>query len=168
MSGQISWKPWRRRAWFLTGRQKKMRNFARLPVFNFKMNNESHHDIQGQLRRLVSRLPDAPLASNFTARVLQAIEGEERRRSRWHFLEWNWHIFLPRAASLTVIAGLGAMVFHQHEVSIQRQRLAADAVLVAAQPMPSLDALKNFDAIQRMGQTARPDNDLLALASDMK
>jgi hypothetical protein len=34
--------------------------------------------------------------------------------------------------------------------------------------MPSVEALKNFDAIQRMGQAARSDDELLALASDMK
>jgi hypothetical protein len=29
--------------------------------------------------------------------------------------------------------------------------------------MPDVDALKNFDAIRRMSQPARPDNELLAL-----
>ena len=117
---------------------------------------------------MLSRLPDAPLPSNFTARVLQAIELEEIRRSRWHLPDWNWRVFFPRAAGLTVAVGLAVVVFHQHEMSVQRRELAKSVVLVAAQPMPSLDALRNFDAIQRMGQTARPDNDLLALASDMK
>lgn len=148
--------------------RKKIRNFARTPVFNLKMNNEPLHNIQGQLRRLLSRLPDAPLASNFTVRVMQAIELEEMRRSRWRLSSWNWRVFFPRAAGLTVTVGLAVVVFHQHELSTQRRELADSVVLVAAQPMPSVDALKNFDAIQRMGQTARPDNELLALASDMK
>ena len=46
--------------------------------------------------------------------------------------------------------------------------LAKNVALVTSQPVPSVDALNNFDTIQRMGQPARPDNELLALASDMK
>ena len=130
------------------------------------MNNEQ--DIQEQMRRLLSRMPDAPLASNFTARVMQAVEREEMRRARWRFLEWDWRLFFPRVAAPATIVCLAAVMFHQHEMSVERRQLADTVVLVAAQPMPSLDALKNFDAIQRMGQTARPDSDLLALASDMK
>src|SRR5687767_14898079 len=34
------------------------------------------------LTRLLQRLPDAPLSSNFTAQVLLAVEHEERGRSR--------------------------------------------------------------------------------------
>jgi hypothetical protein len=35
-------------------------------------------------------------------------------------------------------------------------------MVAGAQPLPSVDALKNFDAIQRMGQP-RADDELLAL-----
>jgi len=160
--------PWASLVFDRQFKRKKSRNFTHPLVFNLKMNNEPLHDTQGQLRRLLSRLPDAPLASNFTAQVLQAIELEEMRRSRWHLLDWNWRVFFPRAAGLTVTVGLAVVVFHQHEMSVQRRQLASSVAIVAAQPMPSLDALKNFDAIRRMGQTARPDNELLALASDMK
>jgi hypothetical protein len=40
--------------------------------------------------------------------------------------------------------------------------------VTAAQPLPSVDALQNFDAIQRMSQPAHADEGLLALASDLK
>jgi len=132
------------------------------------MNNEPLDNKEGQLRRLLSRLPDAPVASNFTARVMQAIELEEMRRSRWYFLNWSWRVFAPRAMGPALVFGLAVIMFHQHEISAQRRELANNVAIVATQPMPSLDALKNFDAIQRMSQTAHPDNDLLALASDMK
>jgi hypothetical protein len=145
-----------------------LRNFNRGLVFNFLMNNEPLQNVQRQLRELLSRLPDAPVASNFTARVLQAIEAEERRRSRWHLMGWNWRVFFPRITVTAAAAGIVAIAFYQHELSVHRQRIGQDVYVVASQPMPSVEALKNFDAIQRMAQATRPDEDLLALASDMK
>ena len=132
------------------------------------MNNEPFQNEQRRLRELLSRLPDAPVASNFTARVLQAIEAEEMRRSRWHLPGWNWRVFFPRVTVTAATAGIVAVALYQYDISAQRQKLAQSVVVVASQPMPSVEALKNFDAIQRMGQNARPDEDLLALASDMK
>ena len=120
------------------------------------------------MRGLLTRLPDVPVASNFTARVMQAIELDERRESRWRLFGWRWRAIIPRTAAATVIVGLGFFTIYQHEIYVQQVALAKSAALVASQPMPSVDALKNFDAIQRMGQTARPDNELLALASNMQ
>jgi hypothetical protein len=131
-------------------------------------NNEPLQDAQKQMRGLLTRLPDAPVASNFTARVMQAIELEEMRQSRWRLFGWRWRVVIPRTAAATVIVGLASFTFYQHEIYVQQVALAKSAALVAAQPMPSVEALKNFDAIQRMGQTAHPDNELLALASDMQ
>ncbi|HEV2319032.1 MAG TPA: hypothetical protein VGV18_04735 [Verrucomicrobiae bacterium] len=132
------------------------------------MNNEPVQNMQRQLRELLCRLPDAPVASNFTARVLAAIETEELRRSRWHLLGWNWRVFFPRITVTAAAAGIVAVAFYQHELTVQRQKIGQDVYVVASQPMPSVEALKNFDAIQRMTQATRPDEDLLALASDMK
>lgn len=133
------------------------------------MNDESPQDVRTQVRALLSRLPDAPVPSNFTARVLQAVEQEEKRHSRWpvFVFGWHWRAVVPRVAVAASVAGFALFTYHQHELLVQQQELARNAALVASQ-MPSVDALKNFDAIQRMSQTARPDEDLLALASDMK
>lgn len=147
---------------------KKTCNFRRDTVFNLEMNNEPLQNAQRQLRELLARLPDAPVASNFTARVMQAIEAEEMRRSPRGTRMWKWRVFFPRFTVAAAAAGVGIVVFHQHELAVHRQLIARDVYAVASQPMPSLEALKNFDTIQRMGQTARPDEDLLALASDMK
>ena len=132
------------------------------------MNNEPLDNAQKRLRELLSRLPDAPVASNFTVRVLQAIEAEEMRRSRWGVLAWNWRFFFPRVTVTAAAAGIAVVAFYQHEAGIQRQLLVQNVVAVASEPMPSPEALKNFDAIQRMGQAVRPDEELLAMASDMK
>ena len=120
------------------------------------------------MRGLLSRLPDAPVASNFTARVMQAVELEEMRQSRWRVFGWSWRAWVPRASVGSALVVLAAFTFQQHNLYLHQVALAKNAALVASQPLPSLDALKNFDAIQRMSQPARADNDLLALASDMK
>jgi hypothetical protein len=120
--------------------------------------------IQNELRALLSRLPDAPVASNFTARVMQQIDLEESRRVRkWNFI-LNWHAFLPRAAVATVAILFAGLTLQHHELNVQRAALAKNVALVAeSQPPPDVDALKNFDAIQRMGQPAHADEELLAL-----
>ena len=138
------------------------------PVFNLMMNNEPLDQAQGQMRRLLCRLPDVPVSSNFTARVMQAIELEEKRHSRWHIFEWNWRVFVPRATVTAAVVVFASFGFHQHELAVHRQMLAKDVALITSQPVPGVDALNNFDTIQRMAQPARPDNELLALASDMK
>jgi hypothetical protein len=131
-------------------------------------NNDPFQDVQKQMRGLLTRLPDVPVASNFTTRVMQAIDMEEMSQSRWRFFGWRWRVVIPRTAAATVIVGLAGFTFYQHEIYVQQVALARGAALVASQQMPSMEALKNFDAIQRMGQTAHPDSELLALASNMQ
>ena len=119
--------------------------------------------IQKELRELLSRLPEAPVASNFTARVLQAIDLEESRQSRrWSFI-LNWRAFLPRAAVATAAILFAGLTLQHHEAGVYRAAVAKNVALVAKMPMPDAEALKNFDAIRRMSQPARPDNELLVL-----
>jgi len=118
-------------------------------------------EMEIRLSETLARISDAPVPSNFTARVLQAVELEEFRRSRkW---SWNWRAFLPRAAVAAMAICLGSFAFHQHEIDSQRAALAKSVALVAGTPpLPSVDALKNFDAIRRMSQPPA-DEELLAL-----
>jgi negative regulator of sigma E activity len=118
---------------------------------------------EARLSRALARLPDAAVPSNFTARVMQAVELEESLRARRWSFAWNWHALLPRVAATAAVVFFAALTFHQHELTSRRTALARNVVLVAgSQPMPSVDALKNFDAIQRMSQP-RADEELLAL-----
>ncbi|HUB86331.1 MAG TPA: hypothetical protein VMB22_00450 [Verrucomicrobiae bacterium] len=119
-------------------------------------------DLQKEMRELLSRLPDAPVPSNFTTRVMQAVELEEARRPRrWDFI-LNWRTFLPRAAAVAAVVLFAGLAVQHYELDARRAELAQN-VAVVAERMPSVDALKNFDAIQRMSQPAQPDNELLAL-----
>jgi hypothetical protein len=121
-------------------------------------------ELQNELREMLSRLPDAPVPSNFTARVMQAAELEESCRLRkWNSI-FNWHAFFPRAAVAAAAIVFAGLVFHEHEIHSRRATLAKNVALVAeSQPLPSVEALKNFDAIQRMGQPQPADEELLAL-----
>ena len=125
-------------------------------------------ELEARLTQSLAKIPNVPVASNFTARLMSAIELEETRRTRswtrpW-ILNWNWRVFLPRAvatAAIVVFAGLG---WQRYEVNSQQVLLAKNVAQVAvANPVPSVDILKNFDAIQRMSQPVTPDKDLLAL-----
>jgi hypothetical protein len=142
------------------------RNFVLAAVFNSQttMKNETQ-----ELRELLSRLADAPVPSNFTARVMRAVELEELQAARTRGWHWSWHSLLPRAAATATVVIAAGFAFYQHEIYSQRVEIAKNVMLVAsAQPLPSVDALQNFDAIQRMSQPAHADEELLALASDLK
>ncbi|MGH7975120.1 MAG: hypothetical protein ACREC8_00505, partial [Limisphaerales bacterium] len=104
-------------------------------------------ELQNELQKMLSRLPDAPVPSNFTARVMQTIELEEMKNSRSR--SWNWRSFLPRVAFAMLAIGFAGLALHRHELDARRDALAKNVALVAAaQPLPSVDALKNFDAIR--------------------
>jgi hypothetical protein len=118
-------------------------------------------ELESRLTEGLARLPDAAVPSNFTARALQAVEREEMG-PRARYWRWAWHVLVPRLAVGVAVIGIAGLAYQRHEFN-QRARLAKNVALVAvSQPLPSIDALKNFNAIQRMGQP-RADEELLAL-----
>ena len=121
-------------------------------------------ELESRLSEALARVPDAPMPSNFTARVLQAIEREEAHAVRTRSWSWYWRVLVPRVAVAVAVVGFAGLAYQHHEFD-KRVQLARDIALLAqAQPMPSVEALKNFDAIQRMSQTTpRADDELLAL-----
>jgi anti-sigma factor RsiW len=117
------------------------------------------------LTNTLASLPDVPVASNFTARVLQAIEREEtaiapafRRPS-----SLPWRHWLPRMAlgALAVAAGLLSYL----EVSAMRRAKLVQSVEVVSRvsTLPSPAILEDFDAIQRLSPPPVADEQLLSL-----
>src|SRR6185503_7019948 len=104
------------------------------------------------LGRALQSLPDAPVSSNFTARVLQAVDLEEARAGRakpsWFPRGW------PRLGWATV-AALVAILGVQEWRNVQRAQLRAqlmkDVTLVSSDitKLPSVEVLRDFDAIQQ-------------------
>jgi len=121
-------------------------------------------ELEARLSEALARVPDAPMPSNFTARVLQAIEREESRGTPVRGWSWYWRVLVPRFAVAVAVVGFAGLAYQHHEFG-KRAELAKDVALLAqAQPTPSVEALENFDAIQRLSQTVpRADNELLAL-----
>jgi hypothetical protein len=119
-------------------------------------------ELEARLTDALTKIPDAPVSSNFTARVLDAIELEEKRiaRTGWH---WNWQRLFPRIAVATAVLLFAGISIQRYETNSHRAALAKEVAAVAAsQPLPSVDALENLDAIQHMSQSSRADTDLLA------
>jgi len=127
---------------------------------------ESQADWEAELHLTegMSRLPDAPVPSNFTARVLQAVESasvaESRREPRW---KWSLRLLLPRAAVVAVVLGTGLLTYHQHTMAIAEHRIELARRVKTASALPP-EVLQDFDTIQKMGPaTAGPDRELIAL-----
>src|SRR5437879_3337601 len=68
---------------------------------------EAEWEVEAGLTEALARMPNVPVASNFTARVLRAVEQEEAADARsnrpelhrrWPFLKW-----LPRTAVATMV-----------------------------------------------------------------
>ena len=131
--------------------------------FNPEIPGPEDLELEARLTRALARLPDAPVSSNFTTRLMQAVELEESRRSRRWSFGWNWPALLPRIAVTAAVVLFAGLTVRQHEIAVRRTAFARNVAMVAgSQPLPSVDALKNFDAIQRMSQP-RADDQLLAL-----
>jgi anti-sigma factor RsiW len=125
----------------------------------------AHWEEDRGLSRALQSLPDVPLSSNFTARVLQTLELEERSERRRFRLRVPWpRLSWGLAAGLLACAG----IFYEYRVIKGGQ--FAEAVKdvsreLAALPAP--EALEDFDAINHMRQAAvhsvavTADDDLL-------
>jgi hypothetical protein len=124
-------------------------------------------ELEAALTRTLTEIPDAPVPSNFTARVLDAVEQAERAETRNNYspgwtLNWRW--LWPRVAAGAAVLIFIGVAIQRYEVNSHRFTLAKNVVQVAvAQPLPSVDALENLDAIQRMSQSGHADGELLAV-----
>lgn len=120
-------------------------------------------ELEAHLTDALAKIPDAPVPSNFTARVLDAIQLEEKQAARSHGWHWNWRSLFPRVAVAAAVLIFAGVSIQRYETNSQRFALAKGVALVAgAEPPPSMDALENLDAIQRMSQSAHADGQLLA------
>jgi anti-sigma factor RsiW len=122
-------------------------------------------EIEFALSEALGRLPDAPVPTNFTARVLQGVEREVMhpapRRRDW---VWIFHVLLPRAALSMLIVGVGVFGYQRHRVKVERVAVKDSLVTIATVPsLPSLEVLQNFDVIQKLDTESAADQELLAL-----
>lgn len=120
-------------------------------------------DLEARLNAALEQLPAAPVPANFAARVQQAIDLEDYRQAA---TGWRWSLprWVPRLAVTAAVVAASAFSWQHHEVVQQRVALARSVATVAeSSALPDVEALKNYDAIQRMGEAQPPDDKLLAL-----
>ena len=114
------------------------------------------------LTELLGKLPEASVSTNFTTRVLQAVERDvasERRRDRGIFdrLKLNW---LPRIAVASVFICAAVFSVIQYRAN-QRAEIAHDIAAVSQAATVPQEWLQDFEAINRLSQP-RVDDVLLA------
>jgi hypothetical protein len=120
-------------------------------------------EMEARLTDALARLKDPPAPSNFTARVMAAIELEEAQAARLQGRRWNWRFFLPRLAVTAAVVLFAVVGLQEHEAGQRRVEMTRSLSQVAsAEAVPSVEVLKNFDAIQRMSQSGHADTELLA------
>jgi anti-sigma factor RsiW len=126
---------------------------------------EADWETEARLNAALSRLPDAPVASNFTARVLQAVERDAvaphrpgRKWGDWLRLRW-----LPKAAVTATLLCAGIVSCLLVQDGQRRKMVESVAAVSAVSSMPSPEILKDFDAIRASNPSPLPDEKLLAV-----
>jgi anti-sigma factor RsiW len=134
--------------------------------------NQADWEAEAGLSAALNHLPDAPVPTNFTSRVMLAIEREEARPRQPSLVLrqfWQWRRrWLPRAGFATLL--LAAALFSYREVraarraEIARSEIARSVAAISSVPsLPSPQVLKDFDAIWAMDPSPPPDEELLML-----
>jgi anti-sigma factor RsiW len=118
------------------------------------------------LTEALGQLADAPMPSNFTARVLQSVERESaarERRQRRKWLVWRRWRWLPKAAVAAVVLAAGLVSYQEMAKATRRAEFGRSVAVVSdVASLPSPEVLKDFDAILVSNPTPAPDEELLA------
>lgn len=121
-------------------------------------------EVEERLTESLAKMPDVPVATNFTARVMDAVDREESTSTAFRFFRRDWRMLLPRIMATAIVLIFTGIFWERYELSSQRVTLVKNVAQVAStKPIPSVDALYNFDAIQRMSQPVTADTEVLAL-----
>lgn len=121
-------------------------------------------DLENDLSRALETLPDVAVPSNFTARVLQAIEREEvapKRSTRG--ATWFLRVLLPRVAVAAVVLAGGVVTYDQHASAKREELVKGVKVVTGVSSLPSPEVLLNYDTIRQMPVSTGPDPELIAL-----
>ncbi len=133
---------------------------------------EAAPDIEQEaaLNAALAKSPDAPLSSNFTARVMAAIEQDEAARCRASSrpqVQW-WRVFIPRFA-VAIVAIVCVTVGYRHNVAVKRMELT-DAVrqIAETRALSDMAVIEDFETIRSLNPVeATVDENLLAMSDDL-
>jgi hypothetical protein len=130
---------------------------------------QAEWEAEAALTHLLDRLPDVPLASNFTAQVLHAVERESlepvSRGGIWEAARARLSPLLPHLAwSVGLIAAI-LLVWQRYEVAQHERMLAGVASVLQAATLPEpQDVMQDFEVIQQLDQLP-PARDLELLTA---
>jgi len=131
---------------------------------------QAEAELDATLEAALAHQADAPVSSNFTARVMQAIEADARREARppappqtW------WRKLMPRFAVAALVLSVSALAYRQYLLGQQKQELTVTAKEIAgAQPLSSSTVIEDFEVIYSMTAAAAvADEKLLALSEEL-
>lgn len=127
--------------------------------------SEGDWELEKRLTAALDSLPNVPVPSNFTARVLQAVERETAAASRPQrdWANWIFRSLVPRVAVAAAIMGAGLLTYHQRTTAKRAELVHNAQVVASVSSLPSPEILQDFDTIRQLGSTPGPDPELLAL-----
>lgn len=123
------------------------------------------------LNHLLDQLPKAPLSSNFTARVMQAVDRETAAARRFAPFDWLKQLAQRPALRLAwaaVFVALGVLAVVQYETLRQEKSKIADGLVRLAHVAATADpkVFEDFETIRRVRPgTASPDDALFVVLS---
>ncbi len=149
-----------------TGRERDLTDAELAKLEHWLAANPDERDEWVALDRLLVALPDAPVATNFTSRVLDKVRRAETARQALDQAWWR-KLLAPQfrpiqiaaaAALAMVIGGVG----YQSHLNRNRAEMAASlhAVATIAEMAPGL--LRDFEAIEAIRQADPIDEELWA------
>ncbi len=117
------------------------------------------------LTRELQRLPDAPLASNFTGQVMLAVDRELAAAARRpSFLDTVTRWFRRPASRLAwavLLVGVGLFGYQQHRAGVRNELAKGFSALASMAALSDPAVFKDFDAVRRLGQAAPTDDEEL-------
>lgn len=123
---------------------------------------------ENRLTLALAQLPNLPVANNFTARVLAAVEREDAhvRPVATPWANWItarvWRWLAPTAAVALILAGVG--LAWQWRQATTRATLARDiAAMSRVSELAPPEVFAEFEIINRLGGPPLPDEELLAV-----
>ena len=126
--------------------------------------------LETALNSALTKPPSIPLSSNFTSRVMAAIEQDEAAQNRATSrpkTHW-WRIFVPRFAIATLVV-VTITLGYRHNVATHRMELTDAAKKIAeSRVLSDMAVIEDFETIRSLNPAeATVDENLLAMSDDL-